>query len=404
MANYFRVALLVDPSAGYTRGLLQGVTRFLREHPHWRVTHGPFNRGAVDPQSLKDWKGNGILGRFETESLARAVKRTRLPTVDLSSMGLIDGISTVVYDDVKVAELAAEHLKQRNFRNYAFCGDDGLPFSRRRSEAFVRALGSLGRDCRVFSSDAKRGKQEANRWHLDAGSLTTWIKTLPRPIAILAAWDGFGQQILDTCRELNIAVPEEISVLGVDDDTLLCELADPPLSSVRLNADGAGYLAAQILDDLMAGRKTGVRTELIEPIGVATRRSTDVQAISDLVVAAAVRFIREHLSEPIQVPDVADAVHLSRRALEDRFRAALQRTPHDQIVLTKTDQVKRLLAETELPLALIAERVGFDHVETMIAVFKRTFSITPGRYRDEVRKPRNSVPKDPIIRQKEKLP
>lgn len=402
MAKHFRVALLIDPSAGYTRGLLQGVTRFLREHPQWRVTHGPFNRGAVDPQSLKDWKGDGILGRFETPALASAVKRKGLPAVDLSSMGLIEGISTVVYDDAKVSQLAAEHLKQRKFRNYAFCGDDGLPFSRRRSEAFLQALGSLGRDCRMFSSDAKRGKQEASRWHLDAASLTTWIKSLPKPIAILAAWDGFGQQILDTCRELNIAVPEEISVLGVDDDRLLCELADPPLSSVRLNADGAGYLAAQMLDDLMSGRVTAARTQLIDPIDVATRRSTDVQAVTDLVVAAAVRFIREHLAEPIQVSDVADAVHLSRRALEDRFRAALQRTPHDQIVLTKTEQVKRLLAETDLPLALIAERVGFDHVETMIAVFKRTFSTTPGRYRDEVRRP--GAPESKVVRKPEKLP
>jgi LacI family transcriptional regulator len=214
--------------------------------------------------------------------------------------------------------------------------------------------------------------------------MALWVGRLPRPIGLMACYDFKAQQLLVVCRELDIAVPEEVAVVGVDNDRLLCDLANPPLSSVIPNTHRTGYEAARILDRLMAGENMPPESHLIEPLGIQTRQSSDTLAIDDPDVAIAVRFIREHAIEGIDVSDVLARVSLSRRALESRFRRIINRTPHQEIMRVRIERVKMLLLASDFSLAEIAAITGFEHVEYLSVAFKREAGQTPRQYRKTV--------------------
>lgn len=213
-------------------------------------------------------------------------------------------------------------------------------------------------------------------------SLETWLTKLPKPTGLLCAYDIQAQVVLDTCRNLNLPVPEQLAVIGVDNDPLLCDLSHPSLTSVAPDARGAGFHAAQLLDDLMHGRSLSSRTShLMKPLGIVQRQSTDITAVSNSNIAEAIRFIRDHACDGINVSDVLSHVLLSRRTLESQFLQATGKTPHDMIATIRTDRVQRLLQQSELSLDEIANHTGFEHTEYMSVVFKKRFGISPGRYR-----------------------
>jgi len=215
--------------------------------------------------------------------------------------------------------------------------------------------------------------------------LAAWIRELPKPVGIMACFDIVGRQVLEGCRLIDVAVPDEAAVVGVDNDELLCELADPPLSSVSPDTQRTGYVAAELLDKLMSGKKVPPKGHFIEPLGVIVRESSDVLAIEDADVSQAVRFIRAHACEGINVQDVlgggSTQLALSRRVLESRFKRLIGRTPHEEIDRVRLNRVKELLRETDLPLAEIARRAGYEHVEYLSVVFKKKAGVPPSEYR-----------------------
>jgi LacI family transcriptional regulator len=207
----------------------------------------------------------------------------------------------------------------------------------------------------------------------------------------MAAYDYRGQQVLDACLRLAIAVPDEVAVIGVDNDELLCELSHPPMSSVIPNTHRTGYEAADLLDRMMNGHRAPSETYLIAPLGITTRQSTDVLAIEDRNVARAVAYIRSHACKRIAVDDVLRAVPQARRLLERRFKKLLGRTPHEEILRVQLDRVKALLAQTDLPLSEIAERCGFTHVEYLSVVFRKKAGLPPSQYRAKHRVQQSAV-------------
>ncbi len=333
-------------------------------------------RGDDPPAWLEKWHGDGIIARVETPRIARAVTRAGVPAVDLSAARLVPELPWVETDDEQIARLAAEHLLERGFKHFAYCGDARFNWSAWRERHFTRAVGVVGHRVHVFPGGAV-GTDVA----VEARKLRAWLQDLPKPVGIMACYDIRGQQVLDACRHCGLAVPAEVAVIGVDNDELLCDLASPPLSSVIPNAHRTGYEAAALLNQLMAGRRVPVLAHLIAPLGVAARQSTDVLAVDDRDVARAVQFIREHACERIDVSDVLRAVPLSRRVLEQRFQRLLGRTPHEEILQVRLSRVKQLLGETDLPLYVVAERTGFEHVEYLSVVFKRETGVTPSGYR-----------------------
>lgn len=371
------VALLIETSNAYARGLLEGVMDYVRQHRPWSIYLPELGRGDRPPDWLRRWKGDGIIARIETREIARAVKNTRLPSVDVSAARYLPAVPWVETDDKAIAKLAAGHLLERGFKTLAFCGDPRFNWSNWRRDHFARAVHAAGARCLTYDSPAGLG-QEHRR-------LISWVKKLPRPVGVMSCYDIKAQQLLDACRDLDVAVPEEVAVVGVDNDRLLCTLTSPPLSSVVPNTHRTGYEAAALLARMMRGRKVPPKAHLIPPLGVETRQSTDVLAIEDRDIAAAVRFIREHACDGITMTDVLKAVPLSRRILESRFHKAMGRTPHEDIVRLRIDRVKQLLGETEHSLERIAALAGFDHPEYMNVAFKREVGRTPGQYRGQIR-------------------
>src|SRR5262249_13235700 len=208
-------------------------------------------------------------------------------------------------------------------------------------------------------------------WTYERRHLQAWVESLPKPVGIMACYDFKGQQLLDICRELDIAVPEQMAVIGVDNDVRLCRLCTPPLSSVIPDTHRTGYEAARLLDRMMQGETIRETAILVPPRGIAERQSTDVYAIEDEDLVTALRFIREHACTGIGVADVLRVVPLSRRMLEHRFQKLVRRTPHAEIIRIRMERVARLLRETERPLTEVAARSGFESAEYLSVAFKK---------------------------------
>jgi len=369
-----KVALLIETSNAYARGLLQGVVTYIREHEPWSFYLMEQGRGDDPPSWLRHWDGDGIIARIESKRIAKAIVNSKLPTVDLSAGRHIPTIPWVETDDWEIAHLAVNHFLERGFKHFAYCGDDRFNWSRWRGNHFCKLLEAGGHRCHTFVPPRQQSDTQIH-------AMGNWLIQLPKPVGIFACYDVCGQQVLDACRNTGLAVPDEIAVLGVDNDELLCELSSPHLSSVIPDTHRAGYEAAALLARMMKGERLPVVEVRVAPIGVHRRQSTDVLATDDPHVVRAVRFIRDHACESIKVKDLLRAVPLSRKVLETRFKKLLNHTLHDEIVRVRVDRVKQLLVNTDLTLADIANRTGFEHPEYLSVIFKRETGITPAVYR-----------------------
>ena len=372
-----KVALLIETSNAYSRGLLHGIAAYIRDHWPWSVYLTEHRRGESVSAWLGRWKIDGIIARIENAAIANVIRELKKPTVDLSAGRFVPSLPWVETDDLAVARLAADHLLERGFKHFAFCGDNHYDWSLWRERYFTRLIGEAGYECSVYNYRTT-GNQKSEVITEKVGA---WLAGLPRPLGIMASYDFQGLQVLDACRIQGIQIPDEAAVIGVDNDEVYCELSDPPMSSVIPNTQRTGYLAAQLLDRMMSGEKLKDEQHRIEPLGVAARQSTDTLAIEDHNIVKAIRFIREHACEGISVKSVLKAVPQSRRVLETRFRKYVGRTPHDEIIRVQLDHVKKLLTESELSLEQIAERAGFRHAEYLSVVFREKVGTPPSRYR-----------------------
>lgn len=373
------IALLIESSNSYARGLLRGVMSYIHEHHPWSIYLPEHGRGSVPVNWLNSWHGDGIIARIENSKIAAAVVNSGVPAVDLSAARLAPSLPWVETDDHAIAKLAAEHLIERGFQHYAFCGDDQFNWSCWREDYFQKQITDAGFVCHVYPQSTKRLKSIP--WEEEQRRLSEWIQQLPKPVGVMACYDIKAQQLLDACRTVNVSVPEEVAIIGVDNDEILCNLSEPPLSSIIPNTHQTGYEAAALLDRMIAGQTVSSDAHLIKPLGIATRQSTDIQAIDDKSISAAVRFIRHHACDGINVQDVLKSVPLSRRVLESRFQKIIGRSPHAEIMRIRLDRVKQLLTETDLSLIQIAERTGFQHPEYLNVAFKKQTGTTPGTFR-----------------------
>jgi LacI family transcriptional regulator len=383
-----RVALLVESTRGYGRGLLAGIASFVRQQGPWTLYWQ--ERGLRDPPPrwLRDWDGDGVIARVATPQLARVLRALRLPTVDLYGWLPKGEWPCLRSDNARVARLAADHLLERGFRHIAYCGFKGVNYSEERLPLFRQCITEAGLPCHVYqyppfplSTDLAAREQQGVLYQDD---LACWLRGLPKPVALLACNDICGQQVLSACREIGLLVPDQVAVLGVDNDDVLCNLSDPPLSSVDLNCTRIGFEAAALLAWLLGGRRAARQTILLEPRGIVTRRSTDVLSIEDAEIAEAVRLIRARACAGLTVADLLASCSLSASSLERRFTRLLGRSPKAEIIRVRLQRVVELLAEPDLSLAAIAARTGFKHPEYLSAAFKNRFGMSPGQYRSRV--------------------
>ena len=314
-----------------------------------------------------------------------------MPIIDLNDHG-DHGLPRICSDHRTIGRLAAQHLLERGFRNFGYCGYQyqgkemrqmgGENWTCGRRDGFVETLRAAGMACAVRESAWEL--RYSRPFEVEQGKLLAWLQALPKPVGVMTCNDYRGQQVLDACLLGGIAVPEEIAVVGVNNDELICKLCSPPLSSVNPNTGLIGYKAASLLDARMRGQPLPEKALLIEPLGVVTRQSTNIVAISDPDIAAAVRFIREGACRGVTIAEILRHVAISRSYLDRGFHKFLGRTPREEIRYVQVRRAKELLGETDLPLAKIAALTGFEHPEYLSFLFKRDTGQTPGDYRRQM--------------------
>lgn len=389
MSCVAKVALLIETARGYGRGILRGIVRYARLHGPWAfyVTPGDFEQ---ELPKMERWGGTGIIARIENQKVAEAILATKLPLValDLSAMQLQPGhpladVSEVRSDSHSAAALAAEHLLDRGFRHYAFVGIPHRVWSERRQEGFCHRLAEAGFSVHLYPATARNYQD----WGKEQAILARWLQDLPKPVGVMACNDDRGREVLAACRLAELHVPEQLAVVGVDNDSLLCELSDPPLSSVALNTERGGYEAAALLDEMMQRRRGPhpPKRIVVPPLHVVTRRSTDILALDDPEIASALRFIHDNAGRPIQVEDVVRQMNWSRRTLEMRFQRAVGRSIRAEIERVRLERAKRLLQETDLTVPKIASASGFNNPNYFGLVFRRIVGVSPSHYRRQVR-------------------
>ena len=377
-----RVALLVETSLASGRDILRGIGRYVRECGPWSIYHEPRSLEEAAPAWLRTWRGDGIIARIQNRRIAAAVAATRLPAIDVLGVVSHDRLPLVHVDNAAIAQLAADHLLDRGFRHFGYCGLSGINWSDQRRDAFASRVAERGGQCSVYTLARRRARMS---WEDEQDGLAAWLTTLPRPVGIMACNDPRGQKVLEACRRLGLKVPEEVAVIGVDNDEPVCEIADPPLSSVLPDPTRLGFEAAKLLDRMIRSGHRPRRPLFLPPVGIVTRQSTDVLAIDDAELVAALRLIREESCEGLSVSDVVRKLSVSRSTLQRQFKAILGRTVHDEIVATRLARAKQLLAETDLPIAAIARRCGFRHQEYLGYVFRTRGGQTPAAYRRQSR-------------------
>ena len=383
MSTTPHVAVLVDTATGWGRRVVRGIGRYVRKHGPWDIWIEARDQRAALRLPAR-WSGQGIIARVPDHATARHVAAAHVPVVNVSAVQLkgveLPGIRT---DLQASARMAAEYLLDRGFRSFAYCGTEWWSYTDYHQQGFVRVVGEAGYDCDVYRPRGRQGPRTAA--HIQQRDLIRWLEPLPKPLAVLTWTTKCGHQVIQACRHAGLLVPEQVAVLAADEDDLLCDMCNPPLSGIALTSERIGYEAAGLLDRLMQGDPVPEEPILIEPTGVVTRQSTDTLAIDDADVAAAVAFIWRHASDPIQVRDVLRAVPVSRTRLERRFLEVLGRTPAAEIRRVHLERAKQLLAETDMPVPEVATASGFGSREYLSYVFKSETGFSPQKYRSRVR-------------------
>ena len=386
MADRLRVALLIESWGGYGRRVLRGIAAYARAHGPWAFFHEERDLGTRLPKNLEEWRPDGIIARLTGARLIRQVRQMGLPMVNLTLAAGTEDIPGVTSRPESIVRLAIDHFLERGFQHFAYCGFPGALFSELRAKCYQEALAEHDRPVHLFASSPRSRKMslaESEAYALGrAEKLAQWLQGLPKPVALLACNDKRGQQVAAACAELGIDVPDQVAVLGIDNDDVQCELCNPPLSTIDPNVEQVGYEAAALLDRLIAGEPPPPTLILVEPSRVVVRRSTDVLAIANREMAEAVRFVRDHACDPeLEIEDLVAQLDLSRKTLDRWFQKCLGRSPHEEIARVRLARIQDLLATTTLPPDEIALLSGFGHVGSMCRMMKRMTGQSPGEYR-----------------------
>ncbi|WP_231741974.1 XylR family transcriptional regulator [Stieleria varia] len=371
---------MVETSMAFGRRVLDGISRYLVENRPWSVQLDLRELVISPPAWLETWTGDGIITRSTTPEMIRIIEKLQVPTVNLTDIYGDQGLPSVLNDHHEIGRVAAQHLIDKGLSRFAFAGFSDHNWSMLRLAGFQNELLSIDPSVLIYQSNWNDARQYG--WESEQAEIIAWLKYLPKPIGIFACNDFRGRHLLDACRQADISVPDEVAVLGVDNDHVLCDFCDPPLSSVIPSAERVGFEAAAMLDQLMRDETISNEHVLIAPLGVAERPSTEVLAIDDPDVVASIQLIRSEACNGLNVSDILKAVPIARSSLERRFRKFLGRSPQAEIRRVQIKRASQLLRETDLNVTQISTLAGFKHAEYFSVVFKRECGVTPGRYRD----------------------
>lgn len=376
-----KILLLTDFSSGYSRSLLRGIVRYSNEHGPWvfyrmpqyyRELHG--DDGVV--RWAKDWKTDAIIAQLENIDLDR-LHELGIPIIIQNYKERANKICNITGDYFGTGEMAANFFINRGFSNFAYYGFKDMVWSRERADGFRSKLEEHGYGVSMLNNDSRNTEQ----WSFNLETLRNWLMSLPKPAALFACDDYFASQITETCKIYDIAVPDEIAVLGVDNDDLLCQISHPPLSSIALDVETGGYKAAERLHQLMNHEITEAFDIVIPPIRIESRQSTEKYAVDDKYILKVIDYIRQNYARNISVDDITHTIPLSRRIMEKRFKEKMGIPVYQYLLKFRVELFSDLLIKTERPLVDLALTCGFDDYKNVSRIFRKYKKTTPLQYR-----------------------
>ncbi len=371
---------LAFPRGAHQEVFITGVLRYALEHScSWSYVTAPESL-ALSVVDLRGWRGDGIIAALNTAAEAACVKELEIPIINISGTLPKTPVPRVSLDNSQVGRLAAQHLIERGFREFAYFGLRDVAYSAVRQQAFDAELEATGfKSVALLMPPTYRAK--GLHWRDHQRRLVNWLSGLPTPIGLFAVTDYRAQQVLDACRQMGVRVPQQVAVVGVDNEEVICGHVQPKLSSVARNNQQEGYHAAAMLDRLIHGKAVDTVEEMIPPLGVVARESTDTVAFKDSRLCAAIEYLNKHIEDPIGVQELASHVGVSRRWMEYAFREALGESPYQYIRNRRLKLAQHLLEEEpSAKIYQVAKRTGFTSAKQLAMAFGQEYGLSPREY------------------------
>lgn len=375
-----RVALLLETGMAFDRAIARGVGQYIHSHTGWIVLMDPMTEASLE--SLRHWAPDGIITSIRLPAIRDIATITDIPIVGFGSYSEKQSgnlkFPIVSSNQTEIGRMAARYFINKGLRHFAFCGGvETAKWCHERKAGFVAELAQHGFACDVYQPDAGAVLSMPSA----IGSLGSWLEKLPKPAGVFVFFDGWARWVLDACVLQGLQVPQEISVLGVDNDRWLCDLSQPSLSSIDANVETAGYVAADLLNKLMSGQPAPAGVTHIDPAKVEERDSSSYLAFEDAQVAFAIRYIKEHACDPIAPADVLKVTGMSNSTAYRKFMKSLGRSIHDEIQRVQMERVQQLLTSTNLSVTEAARQAGFENMRYLTKVFRDATGMTPTEYR-----------------------
>lgn len=372
-----RVAVLVEFDDTWGRNVVEAIARF-SSLSGWQLLLAP--RDAQRRLRIPDgWEGDGAIAMLRDESLVDHLKETRLPTVNVSGQFLEEGwAGQVATDDTWRARLAFDHFSSRRLVHFAYYGPPNSRYSDGRGEAFQRFVSEQGFPCEMLEfQESPRGSYSYG----DRQELAERLRSLPKPTGILAADPYPARQLIECCLACGIDIPGDVLVLSGDEDELLCNLVQPPITSIELASHRIGWEACEMLVRMHASGETPIEAQLVKPLRVRPRRSTDHTEMGDPLLESVLDYIKQNAANPIRIQDLARFAAISRRTLELRFRDALGRSPAEEIRRVRLEQARQMLLNTSLSVSSIAAACGLSSGPYLTHAFRKAYGVVPSDLR-----------------------
>ena len=376
-----KVLVLTDFSSNYSRLMLEGMIRYSREVGPWAFLRMPLyylmikgEAGVID--FAKKWHADAIIAQLRDVKVD-LLEKLNIPIIVQNYRERSGIITNLTGDYYGTGVMAADFFLERGYQNFAFYGYRNVIWSRERGLGYKERIEKQGYTCHFLENN----NHDTTEWLYNTEIIAKWLQSLPKPVALFACDDYYAQQITETCNVFGIEVPDEIAILGVDNDTLLCNLSTPPLSSISLDIENGGYRAAKLLNQYLKKEINEIPDIVIKPLFIENRASTNKYAVSDLHIKKIMNYINDNFSNKITVSDIVALVPLSRRVLEKRFKTLIGTSVYQYILNVRISHFTKLLLTTDLYLPDAAIKSGFDDYKNVSRIFRKYKSMSPVEYR-----------------------
>jgi LacI family transcriptional regulator len=381
----YKIILLLDFAEEYSKSLLKGISKFSAENGPWTYCRMPlYYRETIGIEGIIDWArewgADGIIGQLYNEMDIKLILESKIPVIAQDFKERFKELPNITGSYRETGRMGADYFLQKGFRNFAFYGFNDIVWSRERAEGFEEKIRSVGYKVHYFEH---RKSRSTDLWYYKSNSLSKWLRSLPKPIALMACDDNQGLHITEACKQNKIRIPEEVAVMGVDNDEMLCELSDPPLSSIGLDIEKGGYDTAKLMDHMIRHGHDDHYDIYVKPTQIITRQSTDIYATNDDHIASTLKFIHKNIEKNLQVDEVVKQVPLSRRTLEKRFLQITGYPIYKYIFNLRIEKFTQKLLETDQTIFEIAIDMGLNDSKNIARQFKQVKGCNPIEYRKQ---------------------